>query len=75
MPALLIILTQNRSLMRLCYSIVMFMALLMLISGVSLISACGKKGLLYHPVEAQQAPGKKNTVTNQNKKSETKTRQ
>jgi len=40
--------------MRLCYSVVMFMALLMLASGISLISGCGKKGALYHPAEAQQ---------------------
>lgn len=40
--------------MRLCYSIVTFMALLMLLSGVSLISACGQKGALYHPAEVQQ---------------------
>lgn len=40
--------------MRLCYSIVMFMALLMLVSGLSLISGCGKKGPLYHPPQTQQ---------------------
>lgn len=39
--------------MRLCYSLLMFMALLMLISGASLVAGCGKKGPLYHPAEGQ----------------------
>ena len=35
--------------MRLCYTLVTCMALLMLASGTSLLTGCGKKGLLYHP--------------------------
>ncbi len=44
--------------MRLCYSLVMFMALLMLVSGASLLSGCGKKGPLYHP-PATETPADK----------------
>ena len=40
--------------MRLCYSLVLFMALIMLTAGISVISGCGKKGVLYLPSEAQQ---------------------
>lgn len=59
--------------MRLCYSLVMFMALLMLVSGVSLISGCGQKGPLYLPTEAQkQAPKNK---SEQDKTKQTKTKQ
>ena len=49
--------------MRLCYSIVMFMALIMLTSGVSLIAACGQKGPLYHPSEVQQQADKNKKTT------------
>jgi len=55
--------------MRLCYSIVMFMALLMLVSGLSLMAGCGKKGPLYHPIEAQQTDARKTTETDKTKKS------
>ena len=42
--------------MRLCYSIVLFMSLVMLSSGIGLIAGCGQKGALYLPAEpAQQA--------------------
>lgn len=47
--------------MRLCYSIVTFMALLMLVSGFGLVSGCGQKGALYHPTEAQQQTDKDKT--------------
>ena len=47
--------------MRLCYSLVTCMALLMLVSGVSLISGCGQKGPLYHPIEAQPQVDKDKT--------------
>ena len=56
--------------MRLCYSIVTFMALIMLTVGISVISGCGKKGPLYHPaeVQAQKAKEKANkTPTNTSK--------
>lgn len=56
--------------MRLCYSIVMFVALLVLLSGVSLVSACGQKGALYHPAEVQQQTDKDKT-----KKTTPKTKQ
>lgn len=47
--------------MRLRYSLVMSMALLMLASGASLVAACGKKGPLYHPAEAGQQADKEKT--------------
>ena len=51
--------------MRLCYSIVMFMALIMLTAGLTVIAGCGKKGPLYHPDDVQQS-------TEKNKKTENK---
>lgn len=39
--------------MRLCYSLIMLMALLMLGSALSLLSGCGKKGALYHPPDPE----------------------
>ena len=44
--------------MRLCYSLVMFMSLIMLGSGISLLAACGQKGPLYLPSEVQQQADK-----------------
>ena len=44
--------------MRLCYSIVTVMALLMLTAGLSVIAGCGKKGPLYHPDTIQQQADK-----------------
>ena len=61
--------------MRLCYSLVMFMALLALVSGVSLISGCGKKGPLYHPGEAQQQTEKKDAAAKAKQKTPTQTSQ
>lgn len=39
--------------MRLCYSLLVFMSLLVLISAASLVAGCGKKGALYIPTEPQ----------------------
>ena len=61
--------------MRLCYSLVMFMALLALVSGVSLISGCGKKGPLYQPVEPQQQTEMKDAKTKAKQKTTTQTSQ
>ena len=60
--------------MRLCYSLVMFMALIMLTSGLSLIAACGKKGPLYHPSEVQQQVDKKKSDEEKNKKTSSNTK-
>ncbi|MDH5446795.1 MAG: lipoprotein [Gammaproteobacteria bacterium] len=58
--------------MRLCYSIVMFMALIMLTSGISLLAGCGQKGALYLPAEPAPASVKQTKKTN---KSTTATKQ
>lgn len=44
--------------MRLYYPSIMFMALLILASGVSLIAGCGQKGALYHSPEVNQMTDK-----------------
>lgn len=63
--------------MRLCYSIVLFMSLVMLTSGLGLIAGCGKKGALYLPAEPvqqtkKQAAKKSSTDKTQKDKNLTK---
>ena len=55
--------------MRLCYSLVMFMALIMLSAGFTVIAGCGKKGPLYQPSEVQQQADKAKKTSTKTKPS------
>lgn len=59
--------------MRLCYSIVMSMALIMLVTGAGVISGCGKKGALYIPSEPQQQAARKKAQAEQRQKASSTT--